>query len=542
MFTILNRLLDNYNNSIEILVTFAQELQVKITKTGIEKKMEGHPDFPSLLAISDVLTELGIENLSLKIAADKLSGIEPPFLAQVTGKKEKKELFTVVRKIEDGNITYFNPDTHKWEQTIFTYFEKNFKGVVLIAEPMPGSGEKEYATNKKEEERKTFRTYISIFCLPVITGILCVLAFAKNGSGAILPVIFTLLTLSGCLLSIVLILYEIDRNNPVIMEICSGNKKVNCSAVLDSSFSKIGGISWSAIGLSYFAGELLALLLTNLGSPQLFSILAWINLLSCPYVLFSVYYQWRIARQWCVLCLGVQCVLILQMITTFLGKWHTQILFNESNLIPIIISVMILSLMVFFLMPVLLKSKESKIYKKQLLQLKHDPNIFYSLLHKENPVSTSTAGLGIILGNPEAKNKIVKVCNPYCGPCAQAHLVIDKLLDNNPDIQLQIIFTASANDYKTSAVQHLLAIASKGNNLETQRSLNGWYGQEIKDYALFSEKFPIEKEFTNQEKMINNMYEWCKQENITYTPTLFINGHHLPKMYNINDLKYFLSV
>ncbi|MGF7230552.1 DsbA family protein, partial [Arachidicoccus sp.] len=38
------------------------------------------------------------------------------------------------------------------------------------------------------------------------------------------------------------------------------------------------------------------------------------------------------------------------------------------------------------------------------------------------------------------------------------------------------------------------------------------------------------------------MYRWCNKEGVMTTPTFFVNGHRLPEMYSVADLKYFLSV
>jgi protein-disulfide isomerase len=95
-----------------------------------------------------------------------------------------------------------------------------------------------------------------------------------------------------------------------------------------------------------------------------------------------------------------------------------------------------------------------------LQRLRHNPQIFNALLAKQKVVTESTEGLGIILGNPNATNKIIKVCNPYCGPCARAHIPMEELLNNNPDVQIQIIFTATnkEGDVRASPVRHLLDI------------------------------------------------------------------------------------
>ena len=39
---------------------------------------------------------------------------------------------------------------------------------------------------------------------------------------------------------------------------------------------------------------------------------------------------------------------------------------------------------------------------------------------------------------------------------------------------------------------------------------------------------------------IEAMDKWCKAMEISFTPTIFINGHQLPDAYSIEDLQYFL--
>ena len=47
-------------------------------------------------------------------------------------------------------------------------------------------------------------------------------------------------------------------------------------------------------------------------------------------------------------------------------------------------------------------------------------------------------------------------------------------------------------------------------------------------------------EIKQQEWQINEMTKWCKEAEITFTPTIFLNGHKLPEKYKIEELKYIL--
>ena len=47
-------------------------------------------------------------------------------------------------------------------------------------------------------------------------------------------------------------------------------------------------------------------------------------------------------------------------------------------------------------------------------------------------------------------------------------------------------------------------------------------------------------ELGKQGDKVEAMDKWCNANDITYTPTIFINGQQLPDAYSIEDLQYFL--
>ena len=190
------------------------------------------------------------------------------------------------------------------------------------------------------------------------------------------------------------------------------------------------------------------------------------------------------------------------------------------------------------------KVQASKYEKRNYLQLKYNDEVFWSLLYKQpSIIDNSTDGLGITIGNPQAKHTIVKVCNPYCGPCATAHPELDKIIEQNPEVKAQIIFTATNNENDRAAkpVKHLLAIAEKGDEHITYQALDDWYLASQKDYDAFAAKYPMNGELIKQNEKLSKMKAWCDEVDIQFTPTIFINGYQLPKTYQIKDISYFIS-
>ncbi len=118
-----------------------------------------------------------------------------------------------------------------------------------------------------------------------------------------------LIKLAGIAATTLLLIYEIDKSNAFVKSICTAGKQTNCAAVLQSKASKILGMSWSEAGFFYFASTFLFLLFPGISFMAKICLLSIANCLAAPYILFSVYYQWKVVKQWCPLCLTVQAVL-----------------------------------------------------------------------------------------------------------------------------------------------------------------------------------------------------------------------------------------
>jgi len=534
-------------NCDEIAVRFCKQLQVQVTETTLKNEVTEHPDYPSLLSISDALRSYKVDNLSLKTTVDHISRFPVPFIAQIKGNNSKYTLFAIVNEIGlDNSINWYNPESKKNEVITEGEFSEIFTGYVMLAEAGEKAGEQDYENKRRSEKIQNFWNGTIAIAFPLIFIMISIFAVLNNGVlNSALPICFGLITLIGAITGALLLLYDIDQFNPTLQKVCNAGSKTNCAAILNSGASKIWGISWSTIGFTYFLGVLLSLLLSGIVNQEAMSMVAWLNLVAVPYVFFSLYYQWKIAKQWCPMCLIIQLVLILQFFIAFEGNFYqSPSLLEFPIFLTFIFSFVIIFITVQLLIPALKKAKEGKFVAHELSRLKHNPDIFNAQLSNQNQISESTEGLGLVLGNPNASIKLIKVCNPYCGPCASAHPIIDYLLNNNPDIQLQIIFTVTSaeGDYRNLPVKRFLAIDREKDKEILKQSLNDWYLSEIKDYNKFESCYPIDTESFSDTNKIKVMYDWCEKVNIAFTPTFFVNGYQLPEMYSVSDLKYFLSV
>jgi uncharacterized membrane protein len=539
-------LLSRNENAIEIVNELLLLKNVKATATGIEEDLQKHPDYPSLLSISDVLTSYGIDNISIKTSFDELHKLPMPCIAPIVVNEEEK--YTIILSVTNEAISYYNPKTMRLEVTSIDYFIKQWRSkILMVINTDEAIGEKDYLKKRRVERNQNWTKTLSFLALPILTFIACMWSIFWNSLVAVLPGLYTISTLAGLISGVILIAYEIDEDNPLLNQICKSGKKVNCSAIINSKASKIAGISWSSIGFIYFSGSLILLLVQGILNPQVLVILTWLNTLALPYIFFSIYYQWRVAKQWCVLCLTVQAILFIQGLITIFAGWHFLIpinyLFKGNIGLATILSFSLPAIVLAIVLPAFRIAKSTKQLKRDLQRFKYNPQIFNTLLKKQKIITESTEGLGITLGSPNPTYKIIKICNPFCGPCAKAHAPIEELLHSNPNVQLQIIFSVSEDSGpKTQTVKHFMAIQEKYGESSVKQALDSWYLAPKKDYNAFAAKFPLNGEVGRQSQSLKDMFAWCEKTQIAFTPTFFVNGHQLPEMYSANDLKNLLSV
>lgn len=526
--------------TVKTTITFLKLLKVKVTHSTVNDTLQNHPDWPSMLSVSDAFTKWNISNAGGKIDPEFIDQLPLPFLSFSGSPTNPLEIITEITE----NEIHFLKDNHRQNSRVPRYeFIKRWNGIYLIAEKQADAGEKDFVAKRKANQIKNI---IPILLFLLLTGI-SLLFLRRNIEASALPAIGVylqyLIFLLGTGVSITLLWHEIDKNNPLLHKVCTSLKKGNCNAILSGKQSKVfKWLSWSEVGFFYFTGGMLTLLFVNPVSHAL-AIVAYLNLLALPYTLFSIYYQGRIAKQWCILCLAVQALLVLGAANIIL--YHFLLPVPQVAIHAILTSLFLYLIPVlswYLIKPYLLKLQESVNTKREYMRLKFNSEIFDILHQKQRRITVPTDELGIDLGNPDATNQLVKVCNPYCGPCAKAHPKIEKLLEEIPNLKAKIIFTTPNDSEHRSfnPTSHLMSIADHASNGELKQALDDWYLPAKKDYDRFAEQHPLTTSLETQGNAIEKMHQWCQAMEISYTPTIFINGHELPEQWNIEDLSYFL--
>lgn len=532
-------MLNQFAPNVKATIAFLKLLNVKVNSVTVNETLQNHPDWPSLLCISDSLTKWNIPNAAAKIDPAEIDLLPTPFIAHTN---ETENPLVIVKQVAANSIECLSKNYTKLKSISKEDFFKTWGGIYLIAEPTEESGELDFKISK----RKAFINALIPVALLILFAAFSFTDFYNTlastpGFNVIAIYLQYLILFTGVIVTSLLLWYEVDKNNPVLQKVCTGIIKGNCNAILTGRQAKLfNWLSWSEIGFFYFTGSLLVL---SFAGSNSISALAWLNTLALPYTVFSIYYQWRVAKQWCVLCLAVQALLLLGGANIFIN--HLLLPLSGLQIFFFIYSLLLFllpALLWYAIKPFILKLQESKTTKRQYLRIKFNSQIFETLLKKQKVITIPTDGLGIVIGNPNATNTLIKICNPYCGPCAKAHPKIEKLLEEIPNLKAQIIFTTpnKPNNPAYEPVSHLMAIAAENNGHKIKRALDDWYLPKEKDYNVFKNKYPLNTELTKQGKKMEAMEKWCCAMEIKATPTILINGYELPDAYSIEDLNYFL--
>ena len=150
----LNNLLSPVQNCEEVTLLLCKELDVPVTRTTLVHALLEHPDYPSLLSISDVLRSYGVTNLSLRIKdTENLTELPTTFIVQIRSEKTFASLFALVYQISSSEVKWYNPEIHKKETIPFEKFNSLFTGYVQLFEKSEHVGEKDKETDKEKEEQ-----------------------------------------------------------------------------------------------------------------------------------------------------------------------------------------------------------------------------------------------------------------------------------------------------------------------------------------------------------------------------------------------------
>jgi hypothetical protein len=513
------------DNAINTVTQWLKLLGAKVTPATVRRTLEHHPEFPALNSLSDALDRWRIDNAAFRLGmVEQLRELPLPLIVH---QKQNGGRFRLITELEGDKLTYWDSEQGIGHQSLGS-FEQIWSGVVLIAEVNTDSGE----TNYKSEHRKQWLKALWQPAAFTLFGLVLILTLVLLPNTTWVQSGWLLTKTVGLALSIVLLAKQFGSRNSLIDRLCRVGAKSSCQSLLDSPAAKLGGwLSWAEIGTLYFAGGLIVTLISP--SP----LLGWMAFSALPYTLFSVYYQARVARIWCPLCLGVQAIFVAEAAWSF-----TQPLLpiTDIHVFTTLFAFALAALGWILLRPVLESAQQRSGDHQELMAFKRNPLLFDTLLREQEPMPVLPTHLRPLwLGQSDAAHTLTIVTNPYCGPCKQQHKDLEVLLSQSPAIKVGLIFFTSevASDKVTRLAQHLLALDST----QVHDALTAWFTQPQFNYEVWAQKFPLPAHSDDAQSIAIEHGRWCWSVGVTATPTTFFDGYRLPVLYQLTDLAWLFS-
>ena len=521
----------NERNAISALTYLLRLAKVRVTALTVRERLEQHPDFPALSALSDTLTELNVPNLATKLPADRLMEMPLPALVQV--RIGDDEVFAPVRQLTTDAVDWY--DTGKgWQSESLADFKTHWTGIALLIETNEQSGEPQYAHNRRREVAQQVRVLLMLTGLAFCIGLLIYSVWTT----ATAPMLGLLLLKGlGTLVSGLLIAYSLDATNPALQKLCSFGKKTNCQSILQTSAAKIiGDFGWADVGLLYFAGGFVALAGTLL--TQSTGTLGWLmvlTVLALPYTIWSVYYQAVVARQYCTLCLTVQALFWAELAIGY--PVLTTNALTLGTLWPVLGTFVGISVLWAFVRKPLHEARQLYPLRRELQMVKFSEAYLHDVLaNQPRQLPYLDGQQPIILGNEAAPNTLTLITNPACEGCRIVHQKLIALLEQMPDLRVEIVLVANTNpdDRAGQVAQHLLGLPAS----QIEKSLQHWFDnpqQSVTGWVRNVGAPPISEQ-TRQQLVIN--CHWHNKSGLRYTLVVFFNGVLLPPVYRLSDLPH----
>ncbi|MDN3675667.1 vitamin K epoxide reductase family protein [Flavobacterium branchiarum] len=487
-------------------------------KKEFEDLFLSHPNYPSLFAITDSLNILSIDNIVIKVPKEQLHELPNSFLAIFNND------LVLVDKTESSVVI----ETEKGKKTKLTIadFSEGWNGVVLAIEA------NEVQEEKVMNEGPKWLKYGILFLVLIVLS-----SFYNEYS--VYDYGFLITSLLGLLISVFIVQEKFGIDNQIVSKLCNINPTTSCDSVIKSENEKSNNwFSFSDLPLLFFMTSVLAMLIGSTNS----SLVGFLSLMAVPVIVYSIWVQKFQIKKWCVLCLSVSVLMIIQgVIWVFESGFRLNL--TLTNLFQYLFSLILVSSLWSVMKPVIEAGLKAAGSVKDLTKFRRNFTLF-EFLSKEIVASDGFDELeGIHFGNSTATAKISIILSPSCGHCHKAFEDAFELVWKFPEkISLNVLFNINPdnnqNPYKV-VVERLLMI-NDVNPENIVEAISDWHIKKM-GLELWQKKWNVDSVSMRVNQQIQKQYDWCSKNEFNYTPVKILNTRLYPSEYELSELKYFIN-
>lgn len=487
-------------------------------KKEFEELFLSHPNYPSLFAITDSLNTLSIENIVIKVPKEQLPELPESFLAIYN------QDLVLVQKAE-SSITI---ETEKSKKVTLSVddFSKDWSGVVLAIEPNEAQEEEVLSENPK------WLKYGILFLALIVLS-----SFYNDYK--IFDYAFLVTSLLGLIVSVFIIQEKLGIDNQMVSKFCNINPNTSCESVIKSDNVDVNKwFGFSDLPLIFFVTAVLAMLI----GPANSNLVGLLSLAAIPIIVYSIWVQKFQIKKWCVLCLVVSFLMIVQGIG-WAFESELKLSITLASLFQYLFSLILISSLWFTIKPVIEDKLKAESSVKNLTKFRRNYTLFEFLSKDVTAQEGFDKLAGLHFGNTAAAVKLSIIISPSCGHCHKAFEEAFELVWKFPEkISLNVLFNINPdnnqNPYKIVVERMLMINDTNPENIV--EAISDWHIKKM-TLEVWQEKWKVDSISMKVNLQIQQQYDWCSQNGFNYTPVKIVNNKLYPTEYELSELKYFIN-
>lgn len=515
---------ENYN----YLFQYLEKERINIDYDEFEFQMKSHPDYPSVIAITDTLHFFNIDNGVLRVSNAEIELLPNRFIAFLKNERNGIEHYFV----EKRGIYYYCTKDKNIEILDSDKLIARWSDIVLLVE----KSDKEQIHTKKNPS--------NWFLLIIILGLFgaTLFWFHINWQSSL----FFIFPILGVLFSVAALKDLFGAKSELLNNFCNLTSSTSCSTVVGSNkWAVFKYVNFSDLSLVFFGSQFLGLffsILTN-STDGFFTLHKILLVFAVPVILASLYYQKYVEKKWCPICLVIISIILLELGYFFVFQ---KVSFTFTVTSILLYGLVFISILIAWLglKKLLASQKELKEFQFKSTRFMRNYDIFKNnLLASEKSDYRPLSSGNLLMGNENAPLKITLVTNPFCGHCKEAHAIIEEILKKHKDslcVDFRFNFNTQSDNGQSKEVHQKLVRLYYDNGQEVfLKILHDWFENKDASQLVVSEKSTITD--LKISEILKEQYLMNQDNKISFTPAIIINQYQYPKMYDRKELVYFVN-
>lgn len=509
--------------AMNILTKALKVLGVPYTSYYASKVYEEHPFRESMFGLSQIFKHYDVQCYGIRLnEKSEITRLPMPCIMHFPN-----DFVLTTGVTEDKVDFWWNGNQMNLEKHAFF---RQWTGEALLFDETGKAAEPDYAKHQRMQWMQSLTSILPFLCFTALGFIHLLSTATLNICWLALPLSISILM---CYITILLLREQMHLGSSVAEILCSSLSHGSCNNVLESNASKLMGyFSWSEIGLGFAAGSVLSMLLY---SENIWALLV-ITACATPYTLWSVWYQWKIARSWCILCLIVQVLLWAQFLTLWIvSVWLDSLhSFDWTSMLQIGLLLLGCILIVHWGVGIITDAMQLPEWKHSYRRLKSNAKVFAAMQESQKQLPTGPfAATAISFGRAGAPHVLTILTNPYCNPCALMHQRLKKV--NTSKVRIDYILSSFDVD-REKTNKFLIAAYQQLGRDRALAVFDAWFAGGRTQGNDFFATYHLDPETPDVIEQHHLHQQWREKTGIHATPTLLFDGRRFPDEYKLEDL------